>query len=529
MLFAMKTLFTFFLIFGFINPFASAKQVAQQPQVQVKNGVLQGIDDSGVRIFKGIPFAKPPVGKRRWKAPQPAEQWNGVKKANQFGPRCMQRRIYGDMRFRSDGVSEDCLYLNIWTPAKSTGEKLPVLVYFYGGGFIAGDGSEYRYEGENMARTKGIIAITVNYRLGVFGFLSHPQLTAESPYQASGNYGLLDQVQALQWVKKNIAAFGGDAEKITIAGESAGSISVSAQMASPLSRDLFRGAIGESGSILGAFSAVSLQDGEQVGEKFVTFAGAESLGELRELSGDSLLSIMAQPNAPRFPITIDGHFLPKSPFEIFAEGEQAQVPLIVGWNSGESNYRAILGPEEPTPENYEAAIRNRFSDHADEILKYYPGEREEQVKASATALAGDQFIAFSTWKWGEMHRQNSSQPVYRYYYSHPRPAPKASRDTARAEYAVHSAEIEYALGNLPTNNVYEWSPRDYEVSAIMQSFFANFIKTGNPNGLGVPEWKPMAAGDTGYYMQIDVDTQLKPAQHRERYLFLDQWMGEERD
>src|SRR5262252_7695907 len=246
-----------------------------QDRVKIANGMLEGVSDkgSGVRSFKGIPFGEPPVGDFRWKPPQPVKNWQGVRKADKFGPRCMQRPIFGDMGFRSNGMTEDCLYLNVWTPAKSPRERLPVLVYFYGGGFVAGDGSEARYQGESMAR-KGIVALTVNYRLGVFGFLAHPELTRESPHHASGNYGLLDQNAALRWVQQNIGAFGGDPKRVTIAGESAGSTSVSAQMASPLSKDLIAGAIGESGSVIGALSAVPLADSEQSGVKFAASVGA---------------------------------------------------------------------------------------------------------------------------------------------------------------------------------------------------------------------------------------------------------------
>ncbi len=254
-------------------------------RLKIANGFLEGTGPqaSGVREFKGIPFAAPPVGDLRWAPPQPAKNWNGVRQANQFGPRCMQQALFGDMGFRSNGMSEDCLYLNVWTPAKAPQEKLPVMVYFFGGGFQAGDGSEPRYDGESMAG-KGIVAVTVNYRLGVFGFLAHPDLTKNSPHHASGNYALLDQNAALQWVKKNIAAFGGDPARVTIAGESAGSIAVSAQMASPLSKDLIAGAIGESGSLLATLAPVPLAKAEESGVNFATAAGATSLAALRAMT-----------------------------------------------------------------------------------------------------------------------------------------------------------------------------------------------------------------------------------------------------
>ncbi|MDQ3843550.1 MAG: carboxylesterase family protein, partial [Bacteroidota bacterium] len=286
-------------------------------QVRTANGIIEGtLEKSGVRSFKGIPFAAPPVGDLRWKAPQPVNNWTGVRKADKFGPRAMQLPVFGDMNFRSNGMSEDCLYLNVWTSAKSDKDRLPVLVYFYGGGFIAGDGSEPRYDGESMAQ-KGIVALTVNYRLGVFGFFAHPELTQESPNHASGNYALLDQSAALRWVQQNIAAFGGDPKRVTIAGESAGSVSVSAQVASPLSRDLIAGAIGESGSLLGALPAVPLQDAEQTGLQFAKAIGANSLADLRAIHADSLLRATSRFNTYRFSMNVDGYFFPKSPYAIY--------------------------------------------------------------------------------------------------------------------------------------------------------------------------------------------------------------------
>ena len=513
----------------------SASKASSNNQVKTTNGILEGTDDSGVRVFKGIPFAQPPVDSLRWKAPQPVKDWEGVRKADTFGPRAMQRPIFSDMNFRSDGMSEDCLYLNVWTPAKSADERLSVLVYFYGGGLIAGDGSEPRYDGESMAR-QGIVALTVNYRLGVFGFFAHPDLTKESPNQASGNYGFLDQTAALQWVKENIAAFGGDPNQVTIAGESAGSISVSAQMASPLSKDLIAGAIGESGSLLGTLRAVPMAEAEQKGVTFAKLVGASSLAELRDMPADQLLEATAQPDAPRFSAAIDGYFFPKSPDALYAAGEQADVPLLLGWNSAEGNYRSLLGEQEATPEQYATAVKELYGDQADKVLALYPATTSEEVMQSATDLVSDRFIAYSTWKWGEVHAQTSDQLVYRYYYARPRPPLRSETPDAVAsaeggaaqssekpfQGAVHSAEIEYAMGNLPTNRVYDWQPEDYKVSEIMQGFFVNFIKNGDPNGLGLPVWPALNQGDTPRVMHIDVDTQAKPEQHQDRYQFMDQ-------
>ena len=273
----------------------------------------------------------------------------------------MQLPVFGDMVFSSDGIREDCHYLNVWTPAKSADERLPVLVYFYGGGFVAGDGSEPRYDGASMAG-KGIVAVTVNYRLGVFGFLAHPELTKESPQQASGDYGFLDQDAALQWVHRNIAAFAGDPEKVTIAGESAGSLSVCAQMASPLSKGLFAGAIGESGSLMGTLTPVPLADAEQAGVKFAADVGAKSLADLRKMSAEDLLKAKAASGVGRFPVAVDGYFLTDPPADVGAAGKQAHVPLLVGWNSQESGWPGVLGRDKPTRDNYSAAVKRLYGD-----------------------------------------------------------------------------------------------------------------------------------------------------------------------
>ncbi|TGD82424.1 carboxylesterase/lipase family protein [Hymenobacter wooponensis] len=518
---------------------ASASGLATN-RVQVATGQLEGATaPSGIHEFKGVPFAAPPVGPLRWRAPQPVQKWTGVRQAKQFGPRAMQLALFGDMNFRSNGVSEDCLYLNVWTPAKSGQEKLPVLVYFYGGGFVAGDGSEPRYDGESMAK-RGIVAVTVNYRLGVFGFLAHPELTKESPNKASGNYGFLDQSAALRWVQQNIAAFGGDPKRVTIAGESAGSMSVSAQMVSPLSKNLFAGAIGESGSMLNTgFGPLPLAEGEKNGVAFATTQGATSLAALRAIPAQQLLEASSKPGVPRFAPTVDGYFFTQTPTATVAAGQQAHVPLLVGWNSQEMGYQALLGQDAPTPENFRKAVTKLYGDKAEEVLKLYPATTAQEAEQAATDLAGDRFIAYSTWKWADAHSQTGGQPVYRYLYSRPRPAmtpemgnataglaggvvkqPESAPKAPPARGAVHSAEIEYALGNLATNKVYAWTPDDYKVSDTMQRYFTNFIKTGNPNGSGLPTW-PVATGAQVPVMHIDVNTRVEPDPHRARYEYLD--------
>ena len=511
-------------------------------QVKVSTGVLEGVDESGLRSFKGVPYAAPPVGDLRWREPQPAKVWSGVRKADKFGPRAMQRPLFGDMGFRSDGISEDCLYLNVWTPATSGKEKLPVLVYFYGGGFMAGDGSEPRYDGESLAR-RGIVTVTVNYRLTVFGFFTHPELTKESSHHASGNQGLLDQAYALKWVQENIAAFGGDAKRVTIAGESAGSFSVCAQMASPLSRNIIAGAIGESGSLLGQRSPASLADGEKKGLKFGELAGGKSLAELRKMSAQQILDLSANHEWELFPVVVDGYLFPKSPSEIFEKGEQSRVPLMAGWNSMEGNGAMFFGKDQPTKENLAKAIKRMYPDKAEEMMKAYNPATDAEAMQVATEMASDAFIGFGTWKWIDVHARTSAKPTYRYYYERPRPAMRAEMGNATAGLAggitknddpnakpkpeppaagaVHSAEIEYALGNLSTNRVYDWQPEDQKVSEMMQAMFANFIKTGNPNGLGTPEWPAVKIGVPASVMRIDAWSRAETEKNRERYLIQD--------
>jgi para-nitrobenzyl esterase len=525
----MKTLFLFALPAIFFLTPAIAQQ--NSPQVKINNGMLQGTYNTatGIRSFKGIPFAAPPVGDLRWKEPQPVSNWTGVRNAAHFSHMPMQKRVFSDMMFRADTMSEDCLYLNVWTPAKPSTQKLPVLVYFYGGGFVGGDGSEYRYDGESMAQ-KGIVTLTVNYRLGVFGFLSHPELTQESPHHASGNYGLMDQSAALRWVQKNIAAFGGDPNRVTIAGESAGSISVSAQMVSPLSKHLIAGAIGESGAMIKpTLPAIPLAEGEKKGLAFAEKAGAKSLAELRAMSAVQVLDAAAKPGAFGASPTVDGYFLTDFPKKTFEAGEQAHVPLLVGWNSAEVPFRAFMGADAPTPENYAKKVKLQFGDNADELLKLYPGNTQEEVISSSTALAGARFITYSTWKWADMQAKTSGKPVYRYMFSTPRP-PMVNEKPAQDNNAIksmvgasHASEIEFAMGNLPTNKVYAWTPDDYKVSATMETYFANFIKTGNPNGPGLPKWTPNINGSAVNFMNIDVNTHLQHENDRAKYLFWDKF------
>jgi para-nitrobenzyl esterase len=561
--------------------FLAAATAFAADRVKTVNGVLESTapPKDGVRSFKGIPFAAPPVGDLRWKEPQPVKNWADARNADQFGPRCMQRSG-GDYWFRSNGMSEDCLYLNVWTPAKPGSGNLPVLVYIFGGGFQNGDGSEYRYDGESMAR-RGIVVVTVNYRLGIFGFFSHPDLTKESAHHASGNYGMLDQVAALEWVQKNIAEFGGNPKHVTVGGESAGSISVSALMASPLSKNLMAGAMGESGALISTLPPKALADTEKDGVTFSAKAGAASIGDLRALTADKIMELTAPaggrggrgaagssgatvpggpgaaaPAAPAatvsYSVNLDGYFLPKTLSQIFEAGEQAKIPLLAGTNSAEQGANSVLGQSEPTVENFAAAIHRLYPDNADQVLKVYAPTTPDEVIQAATDLASARFIAHGTWSWTELQMKTGGKPVYRYYYSRIRPrylgmpgetanagggggrggagamgASGGGRGGGRggaaavARGAAHSAEIQYALGNLDLDNRYAWDADDHKVSQTMQDFFANFIKTFNPNGPGLPEW-PSYSAKSGYArMHLDVVSKSEPEPDRARYQVLD--------
>jgi len=508
-------------------------------QVSLENGVIEGFYDThtGIQKYFGIPFAKPPIGELRWKAPQPLDSWEGVKETKDFGPRPVQAMVFGDMKSRSKGLSEDCLYLNVWTPAKRNDKDLPVLVYFYGGGNVAGDASENRYDGESMAK-KGIVVVTTNYRLNIFGNLAHPELTAEAPYKASGNYGQLDQNMALQWVQQNIAAFGGDPKQVTIAGESAGSIGVSVQMASPLSKDLIAGAIGESGAAIPPTMApISLADAEEQGAQFLENAGIANIAELRKMSTREIYEIYNESQRFGFPMVIDGYLLPKSLPEIFDAEEQAQVPLLVGWNSAEIPGMAFTqGPI--TEEGFEQKVKEAYPESYAKLLELYPHDTPNKLQWAATNLASDRFISYSTWKWFDLHRKHSEQSVYRYLYSKIRPPLKdknlvsglAGGTAERGSDAVqmpeaigapHAAEIEYAMGNLHLVDDYAWTADDYKASETMQQFFANFIKTGNPNGEDLPKWQAAQPKESAPpVMIINTESKQTKAVNDARYEFL---------
>jgi para-nitrobenzyl esterase len=366
--------------------------------VRTESGVVEGKQAGPVQIFLGIPYSAPPVGELRWKPPAPAAKWTGVRKATEFGAHCMQGPVYGDITFRDSSGSEDCLYLNVWTPAKTSEARLPVMVWIHGGGFQAGSTSETRQDGEQLAQ-QGVVVVSMNYRLGIFGFLVHPDLAKESKRNSAGNYGLLDQVAALQWVHQNISAFGGDPSNVTIFGESAGSFSVSALMASPVAKGLFQKAIGESGA---AFSSASLlfeplTIREDKDSKLVSSTlGLQSVAELRAVPAQKLLDSFFKPGGDNnfaFDPDVDGYFLPESLPVIFAAGKQNDVPLLAGWNHDEGSYEVVFSPQKPTVDSMKSTAEKEFGAKAAEFLRLYPANTDAQALRSMEDFAGDRFIA----------------------------------------------------------------------------------------------------------------------------------------
>ena len=491
------------------------------PQVKTSAGIVEGKDDGAVRSFLGIPYAQPPVGDLRWKPPVPAAKWDGVRKTTDFGSHCLQGNPFGDMVMRDPGGSEDCLSLNIWAPSNPSSKKLPVMVWIYGGGFVAGSTSEGRQDGAHLAQ-QGVIVVSMNYRLNIFGFFVHPELAKESPHAASGNYGLMDQTLALHWVHDNIAAFGGDPDNVTIFGESAGSFSVSAQMASPLAKGLFNKAIGESGAAFSrsGLSFGSLAEREEKDTKLVKEKlGVSTLAELRALPADKLLDVFgkAGPDAFDFGPNIDGYFLPQQVPEIFAAGKQNDVPLLAGWNHDEGSFVIESSPQPPSAESMKALAEKDFGDKAQEFLKLYPTDTPAHVFRSAEDYASDQFIALSTWSWIEAQSKTGKHAIYRYRFDMAPPLPGKKWEPT----AYHSAEIEYVFGQLDSKAGVPWRSEDRALSEQMMKYWSNFAKNGDPNGPGLPKWPKYISADGWPVMHLSDKPEAHKDDLRDRYLFLE--------
>ena len=523
-----------------LKPFASAIILScslsgvggLRAQVKTDAGLIEGLpaDGAGVRAFKGIPFAAPPVGELRWKAPQPVRPWTGVRKAVEFGPRPMQGPIYSDMIFRDAGPSEDCLYLNVWTPSKAGTDKLPVMVWIYGGGFQAGSSSEPRQDGAVLAR-KGAVVVSMNYRLGLFGFFAHPGLAAESPNGATGNYGLRDQIAALQWVKRNIAAFGGDPQNVTLFGESAGSEAICALMTSPLARGLFQQAIGQSGSIVHSAAEKSSPkqsraQAEERGKRFATAAGAKSIQDLREKSAAELLKLALSREEFSFNVVVDGAVLPDDLNDSFTAGRQNDVPLLVGCTADEVRVYATFGNKRPTAKSFRAVVRKKYGDEADALLSLYPAASDDAAVRSAGDLADDLSKGFTTWKWLQLQGKSGRSPIYCYSFDRTVPIEPGRQingavATAADTGAPHASDIGYVFSAFDSAPSIPWQAEDRQLSDVMMTYWTNFARTGNPNGPGVPNWPVYNAKTAFSVMHLNVSPQSRPETHRDRYDFFD--------
>jgi para-nitrobenzyl esterase len=489
----------------------SANVYADSLTVKTEQGKVTGktINDGKVKAFLGLPYAAPPVGDLRWKAPQPPAKWSGDRDASKFGAHCAQNHVFDDMVFQGPAPSEDCLFLNVYAPADATDKsKLPVMFWIHGGGYSGGGSDEPRHNGDFLP-LKGVVLVTINYRLGVFGFLASSDLAKEGNGSA-GNYGLLDMVSALQWVKENIKKFGGDAENVTIFGESAGSFAVSTLMASPMAKGLFAKGIGESG---GAFSDVlsvdTLDSRAKKDDEWVASTGAKSLTELRALPTDKILDSVKTKRGG-FSTVIDGKLLTEPVPDTYAAGKQAHVPLLAGWNRDEGSFFA----NGMTAEKWKASAAAMFKDRAAEFLTLYPGDTDEQAVNSAIAYGSDSFIAFSTWKWLEAQRKTGDSPVYRYHFELRATPSKYHPGT----FAFHSDDIEYVFGTLDTRPGWTVSADDRKLSDEMMSYWTNFAKTGDPNGAGLPVWPKYDKDDS--LIHLDSTITSGPDTLRGRYEFL---------
>jgi len=436
--------------------------------VRVEQGLLSGTANGSVRVYKGVPFAAPPVGDLRWRAPEPAASWKGVRAADKFSSTCMQTPYPEGSLYRStpEPVTEDCLYLNIYTAASAASVKRPVMVWIHGGAFIKGSGSTPTYDGSALA-TKGAVVVTINYRLGIFGFFANPELTAESGHHASGNYAILDQIAALKWVQKNIAAFGGDPSRVTIFGESAGSWAVNALVASPLAKGLFHRAIGESGANFG--SIPKMTEAEKAGAK------AGSVADLRAKSADDILKL---PWA--IALTIDGYVEPELVRTIFEKGHQNDVPILIGSNADEGT---AFMPPKMSVAAYEGSVRGRLGVYADDFLRLYPASTDEEAWKAAAHVMRDQTFGVQMRMWARLQAKTGKAPAYLYYFSRVPPG----GELARHYGAFHASEISYAFGT-PDIGRRPWNDDDKKLSDIMSSYWVNFAATGNPNGPGLPVW-----------------------------------------
>ena len=485
--------------------------------VKTEQGAVHGklINEGKVRAFLGLPYAAPPVGDLRWKAPQPPAKWTGVRDATTFTARCPQWPIWADYIFLDSGPSEDCLHLHVYSPAAANGaSRLPVMFWIHGGGYAAGAGSEPRYT-NSLLPLDGVVLVTIDYRMGVFGFLASEDLEREGGGSA-GNYGFMDMVAGLRWVKENIARFGGDPSNVTIFGESAGSFAVSTLMAVPEAQGLFAKAIGESGADFnGVIGTGALADRAKRDQAWVESLGVKSLAELRAMPMDKLLDEAKKKGVIGFTPVVDGRFLPEAVSKIYAAGKQAHVPLLAGWNRDE---RAGTLSKGMTAEKWKAFAADHYGAHAEQFLKVYPANSDDEAVQSADNYTSDQFIALGTWQWVEAHVKTGDAPVYRYHFELPAPP---SEMHPEGMYAFHSDDLEYVFGTLDTRHGSVWRPEDRKLSEEMIEYWTDFAKTGDPNGPGLPAWPRY--DKTAEVLHLDGASKASQDTTHARYEFLSQF------
>src|SRR5580658_1400027 len=513
----MRTFRTLALTWAALSSVAGLLAQTSKP-VRVQSGLVQGTMEDGVTAYKGIPFAAPPVGDLRWRPPQAPTAWSGVRNADQFARACMQVPIVSkELGMESVTTNEDCLYLNVWTPAKSANEKLAVLVWIYGGGFTIGGTSVSLYDGKNFAK-KGVILVSVAYRLGAFGFLAHPELSAEQGGH-SGNYGLLDQIAGLQWVKRNIAAFGGDPNRVTIFGESAGGIAVSMLAASPLAKGLFHGAISESGGNFaparqaneGGENMDTLATAEKNGVAFLGKLGAASIADARAKSADAILKASPPGLGGSWPI-FDGYVLVGDQYKLYEAGRYNDTNVLIGTNSDEG---ALFVPA-ITAEAYKTTVRSGYGEYADKILAAYPAGSNAEALRSARDLFRDTAFAWPTWTWARLQSKTGKGKAYVYYFSHRPPYPN---DPQFKDWgAAHGGEIAYVFGNFPS--AMPATPSDRKVSDEMSSYWTNFAKTGDPTATGLTRW-PAVTAASAQVMNLKDPSKAVPVPNLEKLQALD--------
>lgn len=513
------------IVFSGLAIFNGALSNASIPQpVQTQSGAVAGVPgaDRAITVFKGIPYAAPPVGALRWKPTRQPANWQGILKADHFAASCPQpmlnERKPWTYEFMAHGeASEDCLFLNVWTPAKSASNRLPVLVWAHGGAYAEGSGSVPAYDGEGLAQ-KGVVVVTINYRLGIFGFLAYPELSRESEHHVSGNYGLLDQIAALQWVARNIAAFGGDPTRVTFAGQSAGAGSVHLLSISPMAKGLFQRAIAESGSRAftdptlssGPMALKRLADAEQEGLLFAEEHGAHTLVQLRAMSWQQL----SAGASPLMHPVQDGWLIPESFADAYADGRQNDVSFLTGCNADEDG-------AEPHPSTtvaqFQSRIQQRFGARAEEFLKLYPAATDEEAAAAQNESARN-YARTTMYLWALAREKAGKTKVFTYFWNHPLPGPDQERYGA-----FHTSEVPYVFNSLGHSDR-PWTAEDRAIADRITSYWANFAAHGDPNGRGLPEWPPVST-DRALTMQLGDSTTPIPVAPKPQFEFLQRFIA----